>query len=139
MNTSLLFESEEERIATERVLAAFKVKSINKEIDNLITDILKYAKEIDNHLEENGYSKRYLNRVGMLSENSSLELDSDLLSLDFRVREIVEDLIKRINTRVELIKDNDNNLNMISEAYDLKDINLEEEIKTAKLNEEYFV
>lgn len=139
MDTNLLFDSEQERIATEKVLAAIKVKSINEEIDELIADILRYAKEIDNYLEENGYTKRYLDKVSMISENDSLVLDNDLTSLDFRIKEIIEDLIKRINTRIDMVKNSSNNLNLIRESYNIDEIDLEKEIKTAKLTEESFI
>jgi len=139
MNIDLLFESAEEKSATERVLAAFKVKSLNKTIDTLITEILEYAKKIDDLLEENGYSRRYLDRTSTLSENAILTFDNDLESLNFRVKEVVEDLIKRINTRIKLIHENDANLNLIEQKYNLDDINLAEEIIKARLTEEYFV
>ena len=138
MNINLLFESEEEKIATERVLAAFKVKSLNKNIDEYISDILNYAKDIDNLLEENNFNKRYLDRVSTINEESILELDDDLNNLNFRVKEVIEDLIKRINTRISLIKDSDSNLNDLEQRYDINNINLDEEIKKAKLTEEYF-
>ena len=138
MNINLLFESEEERISTEKVLAAFKVKSLNKNIDEYISDILNYAKDIDNLLEENNFNKRYLDRVSTINEESILELDDDLNTLDFRVKEVIEDLIKRINTRISLIKDSDSNLNDLEQRYDINNINLDEEIKKAKLTEEYF-
>ena len=138
MNTNLLFDSEEQRVATERVLAAFKVKSINKDIDSLIAEVLKYAKEIDRLLEENNVPKRYLDKVSTLSENNILTLDHDLEMLDFRVKEIIEDLIKRINTRVSLITNNNNNLRELENNYDLDNIDLEKEIITAKLTEENF-
>ena len=139
MNTSLLFESVEEQTATERVLAAFKVKYLNEKIDALVTDVLKYAKEMDDLLEENNISKRFLDRVSTLSENDNITLDADLNEVDFRVREVLEDLVKRINTRLSLIRENDNTLKYIEGEYNLDDLDLESEIKTAKLTKEDFV
>ena len=133
-----LFESEEEKIATEKVLAAFKVKDINENIDTLVADILKYAKEMDDLLEENNLTRRFLEKVSALSENSQISLDEDLNNIDFRLRERLEDLVKRINTRIELIKDNDANLKIIEQSYNLEDLNLEEEIAKAHLTDESF-
>lgn len=133
-----LFESEEEKVATEKVLAAFKVKDINENIDTLVSDILKYAKEMDDLLEENNLTRRFLEKVSALSENSQISLDEDLNNIDFRLRERLEDLVKRINTRIELIKDNDANLKIIEQSYNLEDLNLEEEIAKAHLTDENF-
>ena len=139
MNIDLLFESIEERTATGRVLAAFNVKSINASIDSLITEVLDYASEIDNILDENSYPRRYLNRVSTMSENKELILDDDLMQIDFRVREVIEDKIKRINTRIALIYEQNLTLKQIEQTYSLDDIDLEKEIETAKLNRENFV
>lgn len=136
---SNLFESEEEKRATERVLAAFKVKDINETIDSLVADILKFAKEMDDLLVENNLEKRFLAKVSTLSENSTISLDEDLNDIDFRLRERLEDLLKRTNTRIELIKDNDSNLRLIQDNYNLDDLDLEKEIKLAHLDEESFV
>ena len=133
-----LFESEEEKVATEKVLAAFKVKDINENIDTLVADILKYAKEMDDLLEENNLTRRFLEKVSALSENSQISLDEDLNNIDFRLRERLEDLVKRINSRIELIKDNDANLKIIEQSYNLEDLNLEEEIAKAHLTDESF-
>ena len=138
MNIELLFESEKEQIATENVLAAFRVKALNKNIDDLIKDTLNYASEIDKLLEENNLQKRYLDRVSYLNENNNISLDSDLENLDFRIKEIIEDYIKRINTRISLINQADTNLNVIESSYDLNDIDLEAEISVARLTEKDF-
>ncbi len=139
MNTSLLFENAEEQTATERVLAAFRVKSLNEKIDELVADVLKYAKEMDELLEKNNISKRFLDKISTLSENENITLDSDLNEVDFRIREVLEDYAKRINTRLSLIRDNDNNLKNIEDSYNLEDLDLENEIKIAKLTKEDFV
>ena len=139
MNTNLLFENEEVKNATERVLAAFKVKSLNEKIDELVADVLKYAKEMDDLLEKNNITKRFLDKVSMLSERDNISLDADLNELDFRIREVLEDLVKRLNTRLSLIRDNDSILKNIEDCYDLNDLDLEKEIKTAKLMREDFV
>ena len=138
MNIELLFESEKEQIATENVLAAFRVKALNKNIDDLIKATLNYASEIDKLLEENNLQKRYLDRVSYLNENNNISLDSDLENLDFRIKEIIEDYIKRINTRISLINQADTNLNVIESSYDLNDIDLEAEISVARLTEKDF-
>lgn len=135
---NLLFESEEERIATEKVLAAYKVKSLNENIDNYIADILKYAMEIDNLLEANDREKRYMDRVSSLSDGLTIALDEDLENLDFRVKEVVEDYIMRINTRIGLINNCDNNIKTTEANYDIKDLDMDKEIELAKLSEENF-
>ena len=139
MNIDLLFDSKEEREATEKVLATFKIQSLNEEIDELVADVLGYAKEMDNLLEENNIPKRFLDKVSTLSENDIITLDSDLTTIDFRVREVLEDLVKRINTRLSLIKTNNLSLKNTEESYDLTDFDLEEGIKIAKLRKEDFV
>ncbi len=139
MNSDLLFDSIEEKTATERVLASFKVKSLNEEVDSLLADIYKYAKEIDDLLSLNNLGKRYLDRVSSLSDNITLSLDSDLENIDFRVKEELDDLIKRINTRIKLVHDYQNDVKITLDNYDLDNIDLEKEIKIAKLSEENFV
>ena len=140
MEDNLLYESEEEKIATGKVLAAFKIKSVNEQIDNYVAEVLKYAVKIDEILEENKLEKRYLNRVSTVSDGVDfLTFDTDLETLDFRIKEVIEDLIKRINTRLKLINDANETLNKIHASYDLSDINLEEAINAAKLTEEELV
>ena len=140
MEDNLLYESEEEKIATGKVLAAFKIKSVNEQIDNYVAEVLKYAVKIDEILEENKLEKRYLNRVSTVSDGVDfLTFDADLETLDFRINEVIEDLIKRINTRLKLINDANETLNKIHASYDLSDINLEEAINAAKLTEEELV
>ena len=139
MKTDLLFDNEEEKEATLKVLAAFKIKELNEKIDELVADILKYAKEMDDFLEENNIPKRFLDKVSSLSEMDNISLDSDLSNIDFRIRERLEDLVKRINTRLSLIRDNDNNLKSVEESYDLTDFDLDEGIMVAKLRKEDFV
>lgn len=141
MNDILLYENEEQMSATEKVLAAFKIKSINEEIDAYVAEILKYAVKMDDILAANSLDKRYLNLVSTIDgENDSvLTISEDIKALDFRVVEQIEDLIKRVNTRINIIKDKTATLNQIYATYDLKDIDLEEEVKTAKLTKEELV
>lgn len=140
MEDNLLYESEEEKIATSKVLAAFKIKSVNEQIDTYVAEVLKYAVKIDDVLEQNNIEKRYLNRVSTVSDGVDyLTFDEDLKSLDFRIKEVIEDLVKRINTRLQLINEANETLNKIHANYDLNNINLEEAIKTAKLTEEELV
>ena len=139
MDTNLLFESNEEREATEKVLAAFKVDSLNKDIDELVEYILKSAKEMDDLLDENNLPRRFLDKVSMLSETDNISLDEDLESIDFRIKEVLEDLIKRINTRLSIIREKDNDLKYVENSYDLSNIDLKESIKIANLRQEDFV
>lgn len=139
MNIDLLFDSKEEREATEKVLATFKIQSLNEEIDELVANVLEYAKEMDNLLEENNIPKRFLDKVSSLSENDDITLDSDLNNIDFRIREVLEDKVKRINTRLSLIRNNNLSLKSVEERYNLTDFDLEEGIKIAKLRQEDFV
>lgn len=140
MENDLLYESEEEKIATSKVLAAFKIKSVNEQIDTYVAEVLKYAVKIDEILEQNNIEKRYLNRVSTVSDGVDfLTFDTDLEILDFRIKEVIEDLIKRINTRLKLINDANETLNKIHASYDLNNIDLEKTIMTAKLTEEELV
>ena len=72
-NKDLIFENKEEKEATEKVLATFKGKKINENIDTLVSDILKYAKEIDELLDKNGIDSSYLDKVSNLSETEEIK------------------------------------------------------------------
>lgn len=130
-NSDLIFKSIEEKEATEKVLATFKGRKINENIDTLVNEILEYAKKIDNILKEKGISSNYLDRVSNLSENSVISLTENIP--DEKTKEEAEDIIKRINTRIKLIKESDTILNDLSEKYDLDNIDLEEELKKSNL------
>ena len=130
-NSDLIFKSIEENEATEKVLATFKGRKINENIDTLVNEILEYAKKIDNILKEKGISSNYLDRVSNLSENSVISLTENIP--DEKTKEEAEDIIKRINTRIKLIKESDTILNNLSEKYDLDNIDLEEELKKSNL------
>lgn len=130
-NKDLIFENIEEKNATEKVLATFKGKKINENIDSLVAEILKYAKEIDEILTKEGIESSYLDKVSNLSETSEVTL-SEVIS-NQKVKEDVEDLIKRINTRIKLIKDNDTILRNLNNKYDLDNVNLDEELKKSNL------
>ena len=130
-NSDLIFKSIEEKEATEKVLATFKGRKINENIDTLVNEILEYAKKIDNILKEKGISSNYLDRVSNLSENSVISLTENIP--DEKTTEEAEDIIKRINTRIKLIKESDTILNNLSEKYDLVNIDLEEELKKSNL------
>lgn len=130
-NKDLIFENKEEKDATEKVLATFKGKKINENIDSLVAEILKYAKEIDEILNKEGIESSYLDRVSNLSETSEVTLSEDISNR--KVKEDVEDLIKRINTRIKLIKDNDTVLRNLNNKYDLDNVNLDEELKKSNL------
>ncbi len=139
MNNDILFETKEEKEATLRVLAAFKVKSLNENIDSLVAEVLKYAVQIDDILEEHNLKKRYLDRVSTINENERISLDKDLNSLDFRVKEILDDLVSRINTRISIVKDETINLLEIQKEYDLENIDLDHELEVSMLDEKNYV
>ena len=139
MNNDILFETKEKKEATERVLAAFKVKSLNENIDGLVAEVLKYAVQIDDILEEHSLPKRYLDRVSTINENGRISLDDDLIKLDFRVKEILDDLINRINTRISIVKEEKINLLGIQKEYDLEHIDLEHELEVSMLDEKYYL
>ena len=130
-NKDLIFENKEEKEATEKVLATFKGKKINENIDTLVSDILKYAKEIDELLNKNGIDSSYLDKVSNLSETEEITLEETIDNS--KLKEEVEDLIKRINTRIKLIKDSDSELNKLTSKYDIDNVNLDEELKKANL------
>lgn len=56
----ILFESEKQKEATERVLATVRVRTINKEIDAYLNEMLGYAKSGDELLTKNNFSARVL-------------------------------------------------------------------------------
>jgi|SRR5574344_1878646 hypothetical protein len=134
MNRDILYDNEAEKKANERVLATVRIKSINKEIDEFLNEMLKYATNIDTILDRNGYSKRYLDRVSKIDEMASLTLDEDLNEADFRVKELLEDYIKRINTRLNLIRSNDELIKEIESTYNLDDADFDEDLKLSKLD-----
>ncbi|UKI28644.1 MAG: hypothetical protein L6V78_07095 [Clostridium sp.] len=82
----MLFESEKQKEATERLLASVRVRTINSEIDAYLNEMLGYAKEIDSVLEKNNLGARYLDRVSMIDKVDSVYLDEDLTNIDFRLR-----------------------------------------------------
>ena len=87
----MLFESEKQKEATERLLASVRVRTINSEIDAYLNEMLGYAKEIDSILEKNSLGARYLDRVSMIDKVDSVYLDEDLTNIDFRLKEEIED------------------------------------------------
>lgn len=130
----MLFESEKQKVATERLLATIRVKTINSEIDAYLNEMLGYAKEIDAILEKNNLGARYLDRVSMIDKIDSVYLDEDLNDIDFRVKEEIEDLLKRINTRISLIKSNDTLVKEIEDSYDVSSADLDSDLADAELN-----
>lgn len=130
----MLFESEKQKVATERLLATIRVKTINSEIDAYLNEMLGYAKEIDAILEKNNLGARYLDRVSMIDKIDSVYLDEDLNDVDFRVKEEIEDLLKRINTRISLIKSNDTLVKEIEDSYDVSSADLDSDLADAELN-----
>lgn len=130
----MLFESEKQKEATERLLASVRVKTINSEIDAYLNEMLGYAKEIDSILEKNSLDARYLDRVSMIDKVDSVYLDEDLTNIDFRLKEEIEDLLKRINTRIRLVKTNDALVKEIEESYDVDGSDLDNDLAEANLN-----
>ena len=114
-NTELIFKNSEEKEATEKVLATFKGKKINENIDTLVSEILNYAKKIDEILKSVDIESSYLDMVSNLNSTNEIVLKEDIN--DEKVKENVEDLIKRINTRINLIHSNDKVLKELTEKY----------------------
>lgn len=138
MEKEIIFDSVEQKEATERVLAAVRIKTINKAMDELIGEIIKYSGNIDKILERNNLQTRYLERLGVLENISNISLDEDLYDIDFRVKEVIEDFIKRINTRINLIKNNEELIKELKETYNFNEDKILEYIEIAKLNKSEF-
>lgn len=133
MNSELVFKDENELASTKRVLATFKSQKLNESIDTLIGEIFKYATKIDEILSNNGYEKYYLDRVSDISTKDEIKVIDEVNLLSVMDKEKVEDLVKRINTRIALVKDSDLHLKELVKDYDLDNIDLTEEIKNANL------
>lgn len=138
MEKEILFDSVEQKEATERVLAAVRIKTIGKELFELNNEIVIYASNIDKILERNNLKPRYLEKIGILDNISNVTLDDDLFNIDFRVKEVIEDLIKRINTRINLVKNNEVLINELTETYKIDEQKISEDINIAKLNKNDF-
>ena len=136
--TDILFESNEQKEATERVLAAARIKSINNELDKLSGEAIQYANNIDKLLERNKLESRYLERIGILENVKEIYLDNDLKEVDFRLKEIIEDLIKRINTRINLINHSNELIKELNETYKINYDTLKDDVDVAKLNRSDF-
>lgn len=130
MNSELVFNSKEELEATERVLATFKSEKINESIDQLIAEIYKYATNADELLESIGKQRVYIDEVSNLNEKSDIKVvDVE----DNKIKEDLEDIVKRINTRIALIKEGNKNYKELLEKYKLEDCDLIEELKKSDL------
>ena len=130
MNSELVFNSKEELEATERVLATFKSEKINESIDQLLAEIYKYATNADELLESIGKPRVYIDEVSNLNEKSEIKVvDVE----DSKLKEDLEDIVKRINTRIALIKESDKNYIELLKKYKLEDCDLIEELKKADL------
>ena len=139
MEYDILFDNEEERGATERVLASVRIKTLSKELDLLISEIIKISNNLDNILEENKLGPRYLERLGTIENLIPIHLDDDLNEIDFRVKEIIEDLIKRINTRINLVKNSEVLIVELKETYSVDEDKILEDINLARLNKSDFI
>ncbi|MDD2504974.1 MAG: hypothetical protein PHF21_01725 [Bacilli bacterium] len=139
MDNDILFNNVEEKEATERVLALVRVKTLSNELDQLVSEIIKLSSNIDSLLTENNIKERYLERLGVLENITQVYLDDDLKEIDFRIKEVIEDLIKRINTRINLIKNNEILINELKETYQVNEEKIVEDINLARLNQTDFV
>lgn len=138
MEKDILFDSVEQKEATERVLATVRVKTITKELEELTEEIIKYAGNIDKILERNSLEPRYFGRLEFLETLSLIKLDEDLEDIDFRVKEVVEDFIKRINTRINLIKNNNELIKELISTYKIDESKMVEDIKLVGLDKREF-
>jgi len=134
----ILFDSTEQKEATERVLAAVRIKTINKELDELLAEIIKFSGNMDKILERNNLNPRYLERLGVLDNMEEISLDEDLEDIDFRVKEVIEDLIKRINTRITLVENNKLLIEELTTSYNIDESKIAEDIEISKLNKSDF-
>lgn len=139
MENDILFNSSEEKEATERVLALVRIKTLSSELDQLVSDIIKISSNIDTLLENNNLGSRYLERLGVLENLSPIYLDDDLKDIDFRVKEIMEDFIKRINTRISLVKNNEILINELKETYAVNEEQILDDINLARLKKIDFI
>lgn len=139
MDNDILFKNVEEKEATERVLATVRIKTLSGELDQLISDIIKISSSIDNLLEENELNPRYLERLGVLENITPIYLDDDLKDIDFRIKEVIEDYIKRINTRINLIKNNELLINELKDTYKVDEDKVIEDINLARLRKSEFI
>ena len=139
MENDILFSGAEEKEATERVLALVRIKTLSKELDQLVSDIIKISSNIDSLLEENNLGARYLERLGVLENLTPVYLDDDLKDIDFRIKEVAEDLIKRINTRINLVKNNEILISELKETYSVDEEKIIEDINLARLNKKDFI
>ncbi|HHX33112.1 MAG TPA: hypothetical protein GX713_02670 [Mollicutes bacterium] len=138
MEKDILFDSTEQKEATERVLAAVRIKTINKELDELLAEIIKFSGNMDKILERNNLNPRYLERLGVLDNMEEISLDEDLEDIDFRVKEVIEDLIKRINTRITLVENNKLLIEELTTSYNIDESKIAEDIEISKLNKSDF-
>lgn len=132
MENDILFKSQKEKEATERVLATIRIKNINEEMDKLISEMMSYATLIDDILEKNGLKKRYLIKVADI-ENELLDADEEINNIEYRDKEVVLDYIKRINTRINIIKANNTLLDEIESTYDLSKSDFDKDIEESKI------
>jgi len=133
---AILFKTEEERAAAERVLDNVRAKQLAKEIDELISEVISYAADLDRILEANSLFKRYLDRISSLEKLELISLDNDLEDIDFRVKEEIVDLIKRINTRITIVQGNEELTKELKETYQFNEETMLEDINKAQLRVE---
>lgn len=131
MNTEIIFESKIEEEATEKVLGTLKCQKLNENMDVLLEEIFKYAKEVDDTMHNSGFETNYLDMVSNLNEIDQIHIVEDIE--DDLLKEKTDDLVKRINTRIKLLKDSNNELNKLTNEYKLDNIDVNEEIEKANL------
>ena len=93
---------------------------------------------MDKILERNNLNPRYLERLGVLDNMEEISLDEDLEDIDFRVKEVIEDLIKRINTRITLVENNKLLIEELTTSYNIDESKIAEDIEISKLNKSDF-
>lgn len=141
IDDEILYDNKEQKEATKRVLATVRIKKLDNELDEIVADILKYAKNIDTILSKNKFEKRYLERLTKIDlvNTKELYLDDELNDIDFRIGEVLEDFINRINTRILIVKNNNELIKRIENTYELGNYDFNVDLKRAKLRKEDFV
>ncbi len=132
MDKDILFTDKNEQRATERVLATVRVKIAEREINFFKSEISDFLKEADSILKENNLKETYSSKD--LNNLTEVKLDNSHNNIDFRVKEILEDILKRVNTRINLINNYNNLINELKDTYKIKEENLEKDIEISNLD-----
>lgn len=132
----VIFGSIEEKEATERVLATLRIKKIKEDNEELTNEIYKYAENIDKVSNKSKVDSNYLETIK--EELTEISLNEVYKTVDFRVKELAEDFIKRINTRVLIVNNNKVLIDELKASYNINEANLKEDIKIANLDRQDF-